>query len=365
LKASRNIYSSSIGREAQFYVDRQSGARRAFRKTYPYLGKSLLVLAVLGIASACVTTKSGGDGVVDVASSLSAGDAVVIQSGRSEPVFSARGDTAWIQANTKSDSVLRRAEGALASGEGSQAEDLARDYLQQHPGDATGLLYLANALVVQQKYQLAAYYAGLGLRAAPGDANLVNIQALSVYMNSNGHMDDIQKAERMFTEAINSSSQQVAAGLNLGRLYMAIGKADRAAEVFQTVRNRCNCVAGWLGEGVANIRLKKFSAANYALDQAHRIAPRDPVVMYQVALVRRAGYNDKVGATRSLETVLASNDPKYRNLREKAQSMLRQIRGEAELDERIAAGKVSSKKATVAAEQAPDKELVNDLSSPD
>lgn len=327
--------------------------------------KAIVSAATALAITGCITLKKADVSQDQLSSSMSAGSSVVIQAGQSDPVFSGKGDGSWVQVAAKSDSILSKAEAALASGEGAQAENLARSYLQSHPADPSGLLYLANALVVQQRYQQAAYYAGFALRSAPGESNLVNIQALSIFMNSNGHIDDIKKAEQLFLESLNSSSQQVAAGLNLGRLYMAIGRADQAAEAFKTARERCNCLAAMLGEGAANIRLKKFSAANYALEQAKKVAPSHPSVMYQIALVRRAGYNDKIGAAKSLEGVLASDDPRYRNLREKAQSMLRQIRSEAELDERLAHGKAVAKKSETESADGPSKELVHDLSNND
>jgi tetratricopeptide (TPR) repeat protein len=308
------------------------------------------------VAAACTTAgKTSGEAELKSQGPIP----VVQQAGQTMPVVSSKDRKYWLDMR-QAKGVLPRIDGALATGEAEAGVDLARTYLAKHPGDARALTALAAALALSKKYDLAAYYAMLAERAQPGNAAALNIKALAVMLQPKARMADFQRAMGYFQQSFAADQTQIAPGLNLGNLYLETGNAKAAVDIFRQTAERCGqCNAALLGLGVAMSRSRDFEGAKTAFEKILDDNPSHAGALYNLALVYKNGYNKPKQAEKLLFTLL--NDAKGTDvaMRERAQTVLRVMRGEASQEERIAvadddAPKAKSGKAKLAPAKGED-----------
>lgn len=309
------------------------------------LSKSMTALVgslVLSQLWACQTFgfKKAGDGHDAAPKSV-----VVVQAGRANPAVSSQPRRYWLGLR-QSRSLLPRAQGALASGEAAAAVDLARSHLEKHPGDLNAMGLLASALAATRKYELADYYASLIERQAPEDARALNIRGVALLMRPRNNVADYHAAMEYFQRAFQANGQELAAGLNLGSLQLELGSSAAAEATFATVVKRCSdCSAGLMGYGMAAARNKNFGKAKEAFAAVLTDNPNHAAAHYHLALVEKNGYNDKKQAEKHLFAIInAGAKMPDIELKERAHTVLRMMKGEREGREAIADNKAVNAK---------------------
>ena len=181
---------------------------------------------------------------------------------------------------------------------------------------------------------MAAYYAKQLERRSPGHPGALNIRGLAILLTPNNRVKDFQHAATLFREAF-ASEEEIAAGMNLGHLALELGDAAEAKDVFAEVRRRCNeCNAGVLGYGIASSRLRDFEGARKALQTILAKSPSHSRALFHLAIIERNGFNNNKMASEHLEKLLASSSKRNLDLKERAQTVLRVINGEATTQER-------------------------------
>lgn len=290
-------------------------------------------IALVALSGTACTTLAGGDQLTQAKTT------VVTQAGHKEPVVSAHDRNYWVDLRGKT-AAMPKMNGALATGEAQAAIDLARDYLAKRPGDADGMTMMASALVMNRNYDLAAYYADLVIKARPNDPAALNIKGLAAMLTPRARVADFRRAQALFQASFDGDNRQVAAGLNLGALELELGNAAGAEQTFGQASKRCEeCNVAMLGYGVASARAGHFAQAKGAFESVLKKNPSHSEALYQLALVQKNGYNNSKQAEKYLRQLLA--DPKIKNVaaRERAQSVLRSMNGEASREERTQVAK--------------------------
>lgn len=261
--------------------------------------------------------------------------AVVGQPHRKGAVVSSQPRKYWLNLR-QSKQALPRIHGALATGEADAAVDLARAYLAKHPGDLHGLTLLAAALAMARSYEMADYYASLVLKTQPENAAALNIRGIAVMMKPRNKTADFRLAVEYFQRALSAEPTQIAAGMNLGSLQLELGDARAASSTFDDVVRRCGgCTEALMGQGIAAARSQEFDKAKTAFESVLAKNSRHPGALYQLALVHKNGFNNRKQAEKHLFALL--NDPQGQAdqaMKERAQSVLRAMKGEKDIQER-------------------------------
>ncbi len=254
--------------------------------------------------------------------------AVVVQVYGKEPLLSPVGKNYWLDARSTKANSMKRIHGLLATGEAIAAEKEARLFLSKNPANMEALTALTSALVQSGQYDLAAYYAKIIARKIPDSSFSLNVQGLATLMDA-AKIDDFRNAEQLFRQSFESSPNEVAAGLNLGHLYLELGNSKSAQRIFNEVRNRCaDCVPALMGYGIASRRNGDHSEAIDVLNRVVKTDKANVEAMYHTALVYKDGLNDRKQAEQVLRNLIAT-DTKQTAIRERAHSVLRSMRSEA------------------------------------
>jgi len=331
--------------------------RTMSRTKWSRLGLLIGATALAGMSSVGCTTlgsrSTAGDSQGD------GSQAVVLQVGRKNAVLAPH-DRGYYLDLRQAKTLAPKLAGALATGETDAAITLARARLAKAPGDPMALTMLASALALSRHYDLASYYASMLLKAQPDNATALNIKGLAAMLRPKPRMTDYHLAETYFKQALDANPHEIAAGLNLGNLELELGDAASASQVFADSVSRCGrCSPGLLGLGVALARGREFSRAEAAFDAVLAKNPNDAAALYNLALVRKNGYNDKQQAEKYLYALLnGSHTDQDGAIRERAQVVLRMLKGEASPEERtqIADDMPSSDQGSDAANTAGDEQ---------
>jgi thioredoxin-like negative regulator of GroEL len=189
-----------------------------------------------------------------------------------------------------------------------------------------------------RKYELAAYYATEAEKVQPGKSRVLNIKGLATALGSQRTIHDYQGSLAMFKQAFESDERNIAAGLNLGGLYLEMGNPTAAAEVYAKVADRCaQCVPAQLGLGVSLARTKRYSDSVQALEGVLKRIPSHPGALYQLAVVYKNGLRNPKKAEGYLYAILQGKGERYASIRERANTLLRAIKGEADPADRVLA----------------------------
>ena len=240
----------------------------------------------------------------------------------------------WVDLRKTTNSGYLKMYAALGAREWNAASKDARHYLLRHPGDATATRVLAISLAMSGKYQLANWYAKRLQKKRPDSGTARNIRALAILNRSNPRGKDFRLAIRLLGEAFDSSSREVAAGLNLGYLLLETGNASRAGRIFATVRDRCDdCLESLLGLGAASVRTKNYKTAKSAYETILDDNPEQSLALYRLALVEKNGFNNRAGAKEHLKKILSDTSSGNMRIKRRANTLLRQLQARDEAPE--------------------------------
>jgi tetratricopeptide (TPR) repeat protein len=305
----------------------------------------LLIVSLSAAAVGCTTlfkssTSGDADDIVGdfkkskSTSSSSSNAVMVFQAGESRPAFSPKDRKYWVNLRNNSKPSAKKLFATLATGDFETAEADARNFLSKNPKDESALSVLALSLAMQKKYQLALFYTNLISTYNPESQNLNNIRGLAMVMSTRGSMADYQGAARYFSEAFQSSSTEIAAGFNLGNLYLELGNAKAAADTFNELKGRCDkCSESYVGAGIAYSRLRDFNSAKDNFEFVISKNPNHGQALYRLALIAQQNGNDKAKASEYLQRLLAkSNDIE---IRQRAQSLLRRVESDTPNNENM------------------------------
>lgn len=293
-----------------------------------------VVSGLLTMSLACVTwgrSEKSAEGSPGGA----AGEAVVSQIGDKGATVSRRSRSYWLSQRDSKD-LMAQTKGALATGEAEAAESFARAYLAKNPGNAEGFAMLASALMLGRKYELAAYYAAEAERVQPGKSHVQNIKGLAAALGTQRTIHDYQGSLAIFKQAFESDEGNIAAGLNLGGLYLEMGNPTAAAEVYAKVADRCaQCVPAQMGLGVSLARNKRYNDSVQAFEAVLKRTPTHPGALYHLAVVYKNGLRNPKKAEGYLYALLKVKGERYAAVRERANTLLRAIKSEADPSDRV------------------------------
>jgi len=314
-----------------------------FKRTFSV---GLLVIVVSLIYNGCSILGGGSNddeedysddskpGKVKTLESLSseggeASQIVVQHVGEKNPVISPYDRKYWISlkdiSGNEPKQIAQKMISLLAVGESEDAAEEARRFLAIQPGNKMALTVLTAALVMSRKYDLAAYYAKHLEGISSGNSEALNVKALAIMLAAQSRLSDYRRAEKIFRESLDASSKEVAAGLNLGRLYLELGDAGSAAGVFDIVASRCHsCEEALLGVGISAARLKQYDKSKDIWKAILSKNPKNHRALYHLALTYKNGYNDYDQAEKILRE-LVEDGSVNRLLQERANATMRAV----------------------------------------
>jgi thioredoxin-like negative regulator of GroEL len=289
-----------------------------------------VALATFSIVVGCNSTGNKEDLGGGLFSSVE-GEIVVMRAGDKDPVISQFPRMKWLELKKTEKGPIRKMQAMLATGASLDAEREARSYLQGNPGDIDGILVLASALAQSRQYELADYYAELLEKNPETKAHGLNIKGLATLIGASSAAD-YRTAQNELISAHKANPKQIAAGLNLGALYLEIGNANAAVGIYQETSVRCSkCQPALLGYGIASLRSQKYKDAETALTDILIKNKNDGMANYHLALVYLLGQKNKSKAETVLKRLLQDETQGSSELRQRAQAILKKIKGDKDL----------------------------------
>lgn len=292
---------------------------------------SFKCLFLFAFVSCSAFKKAPEESVGDSAApAADAGMIAVSQPARKTAAYPEKSPEFWIALRQDASKPNQQIEGMLGTGEAKTAADMARKRLEKSPGDVATLRILASALALQKNFDLAAYYADEVLKSDPQNGDALNIKGLAFLYTSQSPLE-FKKAAAMFLAAHQAAGTQIAAGLNLGSLYLETGNAKQAENIFSEVKTRCNdCPAALMGYGIASSRAGSYDAAKGAFEKLMSKQPTNGVALFQLALVEKNGFNHKDIAEKHLQKILSDEKFKDPTLKQRANAVLRSMKAQGE-----------------------------------
>jgi tetratricopeptide (TPR) repeat protein len=256
-------------------------------------------------------------------------DIIVMRAGDKDPIISQNSRMKWLDIKKSEKDEIRRMQILLATGDSLEAEREARKFLQGKPGDIEATLVLASSLAQSRQYELADYFAQTLEKFPQVKPNALNIRGLAVLLGATREQD-FRKAQDIFLQAHKGNPKQIAAGLNLGALYLETGNANGALGIYQETSVRCSkCTEALMGYGIAALRAYKFKDAENAFNEVIGRSKRNGAALYHLGLVYLKGSNNKVKAEATLKRVLQEDVAASTELKQRAQLILKQLKGES------------------------------------
>ncbi len=289
-----------------------------------------LIVLTLSLAqlTACVTTSETKAKKREGAANILYSDVPIVHQTSGRSIMREISRDSWVQIRNATKSEHTRLYAALGAAEWDVAISDARAYLQLHPRDEVGLTVLSLGLAMKHNYSLAAYYAKLLEESHPGNPEVYNIQGLAIMNKPGPTVDDYKEAMKNFQTAFDSSSQQVASGMNLAHLQLEMGNAQASRDTFMAVRERCNCTEASLGYGIALTRTQEFAKAESVFQDVLKKEPHSTYARYYLALVAKYGRNDNQAAMKQLTALLDDTTVQNVDMQRKANFLLRRIQAQ-------------------------------------
>jgi tetratricopeptide (TPR) repeat protein len=232
----------------------------------------------------------------------------------------------WVQLRKATNSQEVRLYATLGAKEWEVAEKDARSYLSTNPKNKTALIVLATSLAMQKNYALAAYYGSLLNRYHPGFSEAKNLMGLATLNRPSAGYTDYKKAADYFAQAFDGSDTQIASGLNLGHLYLQLGNAKSAVDVFGAVRQRCgDCMESLVGFAIASSRTRDFKAAKDAFAKVLDKDKNHPGSLYYLALIENYGQKRPDKAIALLTRLVKDTSQRDMNIKRKGNALLRRL----------------------------------------
>jgi tetratricopeptide (TPR) repeat protein len=223
-------------------------------------------------------------------------------------------------------SAVRRMHVSLASGDISVAQTIAREILTKEPSDVSALTVLIASLIVERNFELANHYASLLERRHPGRSEPLNARGLLTLATADNRLVQYYRAAELFQLALAKSPDEIAAGLNLGRLQLGLGNSKAAAKAFSQARNRCDdCRDAVLGHADALSVSGAKVEAKKLYDELVQNDRKDFEAQFRLAVLHKNGFNDFKSAENQLLRIMKENKEGSRNWT-RANSYLRAIR---------------------------------------
>jgi tetratricopeptide (TPR) repeat protein len=292
---------------------------------------SHFVLALSLISLTACTTLSGGRNSPERAgaSSLTFTKEPIVHQTSGRNIMRRLDRDAWVGIRNSSKNEHIKLYATLGAGEWDVAVLDARAYLQRFPKDEVALTVLSLGLAMKQNYSLAAYYAHLLDELHPGNPEVHNILGLAAMHKPGAGIEDYKEAMKHFETAFDASGQQIASGMNLAHLYLEMGNAQAARDIFQAVRTRCDdCMEATMGYGIALSRMQEYKKAESAFLEVLQKDPHSAYARFYLALVAKYGRNDNKTAIAYLTALLEDTEVKNVEIQRKSNFLLRRIQAQ-------------------------------------
>jgi tetratricopeptide (TPR) repeat protein len=232
----------------------------------------------------------------------------------------------WVQLRKKSNNDHTKLYAILGTKDWSAAVEESRNYLKKKPRDRVAMTVLAIGLAMQKNYKLAAYYAKVIEKYYPGYPETHNLMGLATLNRVKADYEDYQEAVRYFSMAFEADEQQIASGFNLGHLYLQLGQAKAAQEVFETLKERClDCNEANLGYAIASSRMRQFGKSEKALNTILKRDKNNPEALYYLAIIENYGRKRPKKALDILAKVVADPNDRALAVKRKANFLLRRL----------------------------------------
>ncbi|MGE0174805.1 MAG: tetratricopeptide repeat protein [Oligoflexales bacterium] len=285
----------------------------------------LAATLVLGASLLTGCTLFGGKNANEVVVAGSKPQTIVQHVGHDKPVISKLDRDSWVEIRKSSDNAVKKMYAALGAREWNVAITDARAYLAKKPKDFDALTVLAVGLAMDKQLSLASYYANLIEKFYGDNAHVKNIRGIAVYYAPNVTIQDYRQAMELFRQAFDMDSNQIAAGLNLGHVYLKMNNFQQAAETFQATEQRCNCEPALIGYGLATARLGQYKESKLAFEKVLDINPDSSLALYRLALIEKDVNKDWSKAKRHLEKLLAAPSETNLDIKRRANFLLQSI----------------------------------------
>lgn len=301
-------------------------------KTQITVKHSLSSVAIILALTACTANKNSD--LDDISRSAKDRDIIVRQSDDNEAVVSKHKRSYWVSARKTAKVPEDKIYATLATGSWDAAEAEARSLLQKKPNNAAALVVLATALSMQKKFALSAYYANAYEKAHGTSPEILNLKALAMLTSAKSRMQDFKAAADYFNEAFQASNSEIASGLNLGHLYLEIGDANAAADIFAEVKKRCgNCTSALIGSGVAHSRTRNYAEARSDFESTLKKSAHHPEALYRLALITYQGDKNIRRAKKYIDELMTYAPDNAFLMRQKAESLVRAMDAEGDPDD--------------------------------
>lgn len=257
-----------------------------------------------------------------------ASNLVLHRLGAKIPMISGGSRNRWIQVRKSKQSAFAKLEAAAALGDWEKTVIEARVYLRDNPKNKGALKLLATGLLMRRSFEMALYYAKVYDQFYPDDAEIYNIMGLCYLYLKTEQFHNYKNAVAWLSTSMEKSEDQIAAGLNLGYLYLETGNFYKAADVFSTTSQRCGgCPKAKLGYGMSLLRTNRYKEAKRVFREILARNPADGTALFKLALVEKNGFNNIAKAKAYLTTLISSPRIKNAALKRRANVLLRTLEG--------------------------------------
>lgn len=253
---------------------------------------------------------------------------VLYRLGAKYPTFNTKTRSSWVQVRKTNKGAYEKLEAAAALGDWEKTVIEARMYLRDNPKNQGALKLLATGLLMRRSFEMALYYAKVYEQFYPGDADIYNIMGLCYLYLKTEQFHNFKTAIYWLNSAVEKSDSQVAAGLNLGYLYLETGNFYKATDVFSTASQRCgDCPRAKLGYGVSLLRTSRYKEAKRVFEEILADNPYNGTALFKLALVEKNGFNNPAKARQHLNYLITSQRIKNAALKRRANFLLRTLEG--------------------------------------
>lgn len=209
----------------------------------------------------------------------------------------------------------------LEAGDWASVAKQAQQILAEKPFDLDALSSMAFAKFNQKNHAAASFYADLILSQDPTSALALNIKGIQLAEEAVLQADLIA-ARKLFEKAFASSSDELAAGVNLGYLHQEMGAWRQSIQVFEEVGVRCDsCPESQIGQAIAYRHLGEYERSADILEDVLANRPGHRKALYQMGLVRLKT-NDVDQADSMFKQLLTALAPEEHEARQVIRQMI-------------------------------------------
>lgn len=253
---------------------------------------------------------------------------VLYRLGAKNPTFNSRSRDSWLQLRKTGKTPYAKLEAAAALGDWEKTVIEARLFLRDNPKNQGALKLLATGLMMRRSFEMALYYAKVYDQFYQGDSDIYNLMGLCYLYLKTEQFHNFKTAIYWLETAMEKSDDQIAAGLNLGYLYLETGNFYKATDVFSTTSQRCgDCPKAKLGYGVSLLRTNRYKEAKRVFEEVLADNPYNGTALFKLALVEKNGFSNFEAAKTHLNRLINSQRIKNATLKRRANFLLRTLEG--------------------------------------